>query len=152
MEILSVVTALYLLSITDSTATIFSDCQSVIDEITNLQKSTTELRATTADSILLTTALHHLQNKRQQLRWIKGYQEWTQSDEAIWTREMWGNQLADRTASNYLYTPQYQYNNNSATILSISNIPPIDIAKFTLTISPCNHWYFGKTDNTHPDQ
>jgi hypothetical protein len=44
-----------------------------------------------------------------------------------------------------LHTPTYQYNNNSATILSISNIPPIDIAKLTPTLSPCNHWYLGRT-------
>jgi ribonuclease HI len=149
MELISVVTALYLLSIMDSTATIFSDCQSVINKITKLQKSTTALRATTADSTLLTTALHHLQNKKQQLRWIKGHPERTQPDEALWTREMWGNHLADRTASNALHTPSYQYNNNSATILHISNIPPIDIAKLSPTLSPSNHWYLGKTSRQY---
>ena len=145
MELLAVVTALYLLSIMDSTATIYSDCQSVINKITKLQRSTTALRASTADSTLLTTALHHLQKKNQQLQWIKGHPERTQSDEALWTREMWGNHLADRAASNTLHPPSYQYNNNSATILSISNIPPIDIAKLTPTLSPSNHWYLGKT-------
>jgi len=57
IELHSVVTVLYLLSITNSTATIFSDSQSVVNKITKLQKSTTTLRATIADSTLLTTAL-----------------------------------------------------------------------------------------------
>jgi len=86
-ELLSLVTALNFLSITNSTAIIFSDFQSVVDKITKPQKSIIALRATTADTTLLTTALHHLQNKNQQLRWIKGHPEGTQLDEALWTRE-----------------------------------------------------------------
>jgi len=76
MELLSVVTALYLLSITNSTATIFSDCQAVVNKLTKLQKSTTALRASTADSTLLTAALYYLKH-RGRLQWIKGHPERT---------------------------------------------------------------------------
>jgi len=65
IKLLSIGTTLYFLSVTNNTVTIYSDCQAVVSKLTKLQKSITALHFTTADSTLLTTALHYLKHRGQ---------------------------------------------------------------------------------------
>jgi ribonuclease HI len=143
MELLSIITALHILTITNTTCTIYTDCQAVVKKITKLQQTNTATRANTSDATLLTAAIQHLKS-RGQLQWVKGHPERTQSDKTLWTRKMWGNQLADKAAAGSLTKSYYQYNDNSPFTFYINSLPSLDAPTLTPLLSPPNFWYFGK--------
>ena len=143
MELLGILTALSILSHMDTDCTIYSDCQSAINKLTKLQSSTTALRASAPDAALLAASLQHLQ-QRGKLKWIKAHPERTQKDETLWTREMWGNHLADRAASGSLISKlSYQYNNDSIYILTLIPIPFQYAPELSSQLCPPDFWYFG---------
>jgi len=80
MDFLSIVTALHILTVTNTTYTIYTGCQAVVKKITKLQQNNTATRANTPDAILLNAAVQHLKS-RGQLQLIKGHPKCIQLDE-----------------------------------------------------------------------
>ena len=146
MELLAIVTALSIISHTQTDSTVYSDCQSAVKKLNKLLTSSTPLRSSTTDVSLLSIGKNLLRNHNQ-LKWIKGHPERDQPDETTWTREMWGNHLADRAASGSLNTkPTYQYRNDSIYTLYTTPLPSQQASPLSASLSPNNLWYIGKSN------
>ena len=146
MELLALLTALSILHLTNSKASILSDCQSVIRKLTKLLSSPTALRASARDISFLSAALAYLK-QRGTLQWIKGHPERYEPDESLWTREMWGNHLADRVASGTITSStSYQYKKDSDYIFELIPLPAQNATSLSTSLLPPDFWYFGKED------
>ena len=146
MEILAILTALSIFQQTNVNTTIHSDCESAVKKLNRLLHTTTSLRASAKDVPMISAALKHLK-QRGTLKWIKGHPEKTQPDDTYWTREMWGNHLADRAAEGILLDKTfYQHNNDSIYVLNIVPLDYLDARTITPLLCPNNTWYFGRED------
>ena len=147
MELFTILVGLSILSISKKSSTIYSDCESAVKKLNKLLVSPSALRASSRDVHLLTAALAHLRNGVGTLQWIKGHPERAQKDETLWTREMWGNHLADRAAAGILSsTKSYQNNNDSVYILNITSLPAQDASTLSSSLTTSGSWYLGRSN------
>ena len=110
-------------------------------------QSPAALKATSRDVQLLAAATSHLRNGLSSLQWVRGHPERKQKDEEQWTREMWGNHLADRAAAGALTSKKYyQYNSDSAIVLHIESLPTLDAHPLTSALTVPGTWYLGNKD------
>ena len=149
MEVLAILVALYIIFHTHSSSStiIYSDCQSAVNRLNKLMKSRSPLKASTRDSFLLSACLYYLTSLQLCLQWIPGHPERSVPDEALWSREMWGNHLADRAAAGSLAScSEYMYKNIYDNILFITPLPTVDAPSISPSLSPPSTWYFGNQD------
>ena len=147
MELLALLTGLSIITHTKQPATIYTDCESAVKKLQKLMQSPAALKATSRDVQLLAAATSHLRNGLSSLQWIRGHPERKQKDEEQWTREMWGNHLADRAAAGALTSKKYyQYNSDSAIVLHIESLPTRDAHPLTSALTVPGTWYLGNKD------
>ena len=148
MELLALLTALHISSLSPSPPThIYTDCQSAVLKLGKLSSYSSSINVSSADSSMLSSCLSYLSTLPVELCWIKGHPERSEPDESLWTREMWGNHLADRAAAGLLATASiYSYKDNFENHLSIFPIPTMTADSLSALLSPPDHWYFGTSD------
>ena len=110
MEVLGILVGLSIgtqLPATD--VTICSDCQAAVRKLEKNRYRARALRTKTRDSSLLELAisLWNSSANHLSLKWVKGHPEKEKADTSLWTREMWGNHLADRAAAGVLTSSFY---------------------------------------------
>jgi len=139
MEVVAILWTLYVIFHTHSSSStkIYSDCQSAVDHLNKLLKSPSPLKATITDSFLLSACLYYLNSLTLHLQWIPGHPEPSVSDEVLWSREMWGNHLADRAAAGSLaFFSEYIYKNIYDNILFITALPTVVSPTISSSLSP----------------
>jgi ribonuclease HI len=145
MEVLGIVVGLTIATaFPDSEVTICSDCQAAVKKLNKNKHRLASLQAKTRDSSLLGVALTLLKShKGIEIKWVKGHPEKEEADAYLWSREMWGNHLADRSAAGVLNSPIYQYQNIFDNILYLTPLPPMDALTLTAQLPPLGSWFFG---------
>ena len=112
MELLGILIALSILAHFQMTTKISSDCEAAVKSVNNLRESRKVIRAKARDASLLAMAAKLLGSQNTEVAWIKGHPEKSHPDADDWTKEMWGNHLADRTAAGIFFGQvDYQYQN-----------------------------------------
>ena len=144
MELLGILIALSILAHFQMTTKISSDCEAAVKSVNNLRESRKVIRAKARDASLLTMAAKLLGSQNTEVVWIKGHPEKSHPDADEWTKDMWGNHLADRTAAGIFFGQvEYQYQNLYSNLLSITALPILDVKELSSRLAPMNFWYFG---------
>jgi ribonuclease HI len=144
MELLGILIALSILAHFQMTTKISSDCEAAVKSVNNLRESRKVIRAKARDASLLTMAAKLLGSQNTEVAWIKGHPEKSHPDADEWTKDMWGNHLADRTAAGIFFGQvEYQYQNLYSNLLSITALPTLDVKELSSRLAPMNFWYFG---------
>ena len=148
MEALAILVALFIRSCSPPTpAIIYSDCKSVVLKLQKLVALSSPLKTTSGDASLLSACVSFLSRQSTGLCWIKGHPERSVPDESFWSREMWGNHLADRAAAGSLTTTSvYSYKDNFENHVYIHPLPTQDASSLTSSLIPDNTWFFGTSD------
>jgi len=124
--------------------TICTVCQSEVKKLHKYRYRTTALSTKTRDTSLLdATILNWNSNRNVYIKWVKGHLEKVETDAALWTREMWGNHLSDRSAAGVLTSPIYQHQNLFDNIPLLTPLPPLDALSLTPSLVLTGAWYFG---------
>jgi ribonuclease HI len=145
MESLGILTALSIASsLSSPEVTIFSDCQSAVLKLHKLRYRPSAKTKSRDASITLSSLRHwSLLGSDVQIKWVKGHPEREHPDASTWSREMWGNHLADRAAAGCLRTSSYQFGNLYSNELSITPLAPLDALTLSPSLVPSGMWYFG---------
>jgi ribonuclease HI len=147
MEVLGISVGLSIASqLPGAVVTICSDCQAAVRKLHKNRRRPSALRAKTRDSSLLGVSIS-LWNSMDNLtiKWVKGHPEKVEPDASLWTREMWGNHLADRAAAGALTSSLYQYQNLFSNAMYLTPFPPMEALALTARLAPLEAWYFGTT-------
>jgi len=71
--------------------------------------------------------------------WVQGHPERTAPDAEAWTKDMWGNHLSDRTATEAFYSPtDYLYDEFYDDLISITPFPRLDISPISPLLAAPN--------------
>ena len=144
MELFGILVSLAILSHFDTATTIYSDCEAAVKSLNNHRNSRKPIRASTRDANILSVAASHLLTQNTTVTWVKGHPERTAKDAEVWTKDMWGNHLADRTAAGEFTSPtDYQYDGLFDNLISISPFPTLDASLISSLLPLPNVWYFG---------
>jgi ribonuclease HI len=147
MESFGILVALSIASsLLDPEVTIFTDCQSAVKKLHKLRNKPT-IRTKSRDASITLSSLRHwsLLGPGVQIKWVKGHPERSQPDASLWSRDMWGNHLADRAAAGCLQTVSYQYDNLYSNELLLTPLLPFDALTLSPSLAPPGMWYFGNT-------
>jgi len=127
MELFGILVSLAILLHLDILSTIYSDCEAAVKSLYNHRNSKKPIRASTRDANILSIASAHLVSQNTSVKWVKGHPERTAKDADVWTKNMWGNHLSDRTAAGEFTSPtDYQYDGLYDNLISISPLPALD--------------------------
>ena len=146
MELLGILVGLSIASqLPESEINILSDCKSAVNKLHSFRLGSSSIRSKTRDASLLTSSVAHWRSlEGLPIAWTPGHPEAVQPDASLWTREMWGNHLADRSAAGELnFTTEYCYQNLWSNRLSLTPLPSLDAITLTSALAPPHLWYFG---------
>jgi len=145
IELFGMLVSLAILSHVDISSTIYSDCEAAVKSLNNHRNSRKPIRASSrADANILSIAFSHLLTQNTTVKWVKGHPERTAKDADVWTKDMWGNHLSDRTAEGEFTSPtDYQYDELYDNLISISLFPVLDALLLSSLLPLPNVWYFG---------
>ena len=131
MELTAVTAGLKLIQYRNLDAVIFSDCKSVMDTL----RQTTKLRQWSKKSNL--TLLKAGSTIYKDVYKVKSHPEQVEKNKRKWTRQMWGNDLADRSASGLTIDEiSCELPNSQPTVLTLQ----LSLVRKTISLDEKCYW------------